>query len=122
METTLIGRQEEQDILLKTLTSGESEMVAVFGRRRVGKTFLIKQVYQEHIVFEMTGLQNGNTKEQLQNFSTSNIVELSAIITRDPASSPNGTQTPLAIPCFNASSRKISDFGPPPRTDRKSVV
>ena len=69
METTLIGRQEEQDILLKTLTSRESEMVAVFGRRRVGKTFLIKQVYQEHIVFEMTGLQNGNTKEQLQNFS-----------------------------------------------------
>ena len=69
METTLIGRQEEQEILLKTLTSRESEMVAVFGRRRVGKTFLIKQVYQEHIVFEMTGLQNGNTKEQLQNFS-----------------------------------------------------
>ena len=69
METTLIGRQEEQDILLKTLTSRESEMVAVFGRRRVGKTFLIKKVYQEHIVFEMTGLQNGNTKEQLQNFS-----------------------------------------------------
>ena len=69
METTIIGRKEEQETLLKTLSSGRSEMVAVFGRRRVGKTFLIKQVYQEHIVFEMTGLQKGLNKKQLQNFS-----------------------------------------------------
>ena len=69
METTIIGRKEEQETLVKTLSSGRSEMVAVFGRRRVGKTFLIKQVYQEHIVFEMTGLQKGLNKKQLQNFS-----------------------------------------------------
>ena len=44
-------------------------MVAVFGRRRVGKTYLIKQTYQEHIAFELTGLQNSDNAGQLQNFS-----------------------------------------------------
>jgi AAA+ ATPase superfamily predicted ATPase len=44
-------------------------MVAVLGRRRVGKTFLIKQAYQGHISFELTGLQSSSNKAQLQNFS-----------------------------------------------------
>ncbi len=65
----LIGRKEEQAILREAFESEGPEMVAVFGRRRVGKTFLIKQTYQEHIVFELTGLQSSNNKEQLQNFS-----------------------------------------------------
>jgi uncharacterized protein len=41
---------------------------AVIGRRRVGKTFLIHETLGEHIVFEMTGTQNGNLKSQLRNF------------------------------------------------------
>jgi uncharacterized protein len=47
MKTTipLIGRKKEQDVLLKALNSNEPEMVAVIGRRRVGKTFLIRSVY-----------------------------------------------------------------------------
>ena len=46
-------------------------MVAVIGRRRVGKTFLIKTVYKEQILFEITGLQNAPLKEQLENFTFS---------------------------------------------------
>lgn len=69
MQNVLIGRKEEQDILLKALASEEAEMVAIFGRRRVGKTFLVKQTYKESIVFEMSGLQNTNNAGQLQNFS-----------------------------------------------------
>lgn len=69
MENQLIGRKEEQQILLNALASREAEMVAVFGRRRVGKTFLIKQVYQHHLVFELTGLQHATNADQLQNFS-----------------------------------------------------
>ena len=111
METTLIGRQEEQDILLKTLTSGESEMVAVFGRRRVGKTFLIKQVYQEHIVFEMTGLQNGNTKEQLQNFS----IQLATLSKNDvPVKQPSNW-----LDAFFMLSQFLDNQ---PSTDKKRVV
>ncbi len=69
MQNQLIGRQEEQQILLNALASREAEMVAVFGRRRVGKTFLVKQTYGERIVFELTGLQQATNADQLQNFS-----------------------------------------------------
>ncbi|MFM8361797.1 MAG: AAA family ATPase, partial [Haliscomenobacter sp.] len=69
MSELLIGRKEEQAILREAFTSPRAEMVAVFGRRRVGKTFLIKQTYQEHIAFEITGLQGLRLEEQLQNFS-----------------------------------------------------
>jgi len=69
MQPILIGRKEEKEILLDALASKQAEMVAVFGRRRVGKTYLIKQTYQTQIAFEMTGLQNGNNAGQLQNFS-----------------------------------------------------
>lgn len=44
MQNPLTGRQEEQQILRNAFDSREAEMVAVFGRRRVGKTFLVKQV------------------------------------------------------------------------------
>ena len=49
MQDTLIGRKEEQVLLIEALQSERAEMVAVFGRRRVGKTFLIKQTYQDQI-------------------------------------------------------------------------
>ena len=53
--TTLIGRQKEKEILLKALNSSEPEMVAIIGRRRVGKTFLIRSVYENRIDFQLTG-------------------------------------------------------------------
>lgn len=68
MQTTFIGRQEEQAILKDALDSREAEMIAVIGRRRVGKTFLIKTVYQKEIVFDITGIQKGELQDQLQAF------------------------------------------------------
>ncbi len=68
MPQKLIGREEERQILLDALTSGSPEMVAVFGRRRVGKTFLIKETYKAHIAFEITGIQHATNAEQLENF------------------------------------------------------
>ena len=64
----LVGRKEEIKTLQACLISREPEFVAVIGRRRVGKTFLIKQTYRDHIDFELTGLQNSDKREQLQNF------------------------------------------------------
>ena len=69
MKHFFIGRKEEQKILQQAFDSLEAEMVAVIGRRRVGKTFLIKETYQEHICFEITGLQNANLATQLAHFS-----------------------------------------------------
>jgi len=45
-------------------------LIAIYGRRRIGKTFLIRSFYSQHLVFETTGLYRANTKEQLRLFST----------------------------------------------------
>jgi len=69
MEAFFIGRIEERTILKSALTSREAEMLAVIGRRRVGKTYLIESVYQNQIIFQITGLQNASRSEQLDNFT-----------------------------------------------------
>lgn len=68
MKSAIIGREDEIKILERLLHSRDPELLAVYGRRRVGKTFLIKSYYQEHIVFSCTGQYNGKTREQLANF------------------------------------------------------
>ena len=69
MKIEFIGRETEKAILQAALDSNEAEMVAVIGRRRVGKTFLIKTFYEGRIDFEATGVQNSEKTEQLQNFT-----------------------------------------------------
>lgn len=69
MHQILVGRKEEQQILNKALASNEAEMISVIGRRRVGKTYLIRTAYKKHIVFEISGLQNASGEEQLRNFA-----------------------------------------------------
>ena len=56
MAIKLIGREKEQALLKELLTTNESEFIALYGRRRVGKTFLAETVYREEIVFSITGL------------------------------------------------------------------
>jgi uncharacterized protein len=67
-KTPLIGRQEEKRILESAQSSAKPEMVAVIGRRRVGKTFLVKSVYGTNLDFEITGIQHATRQEQLRNF------------------------------------------------------
>ncbi len=69
MKELFVGRTEEKAILKKALASDHAELVAVIGRRRVGKTYLVRSVYKKEIKFEMTGIQNGSLKEQLQHFT-----------------------------------------------------
>lgn len=69
MQGIFVGRKEEQKILQKALQSREGELVAVLGRRRVGKTYLVRTTYGKRIRFEMTGVQNGTFQEQLQHFN-----------------------------------------------------
>ncbi len=66
--TNIIGRTSEIASLNDAFTSKASEFVAVYGRRRVGKTFLIKQVFKNDICFELTGIQNATKQEQLAHF------------------------------------------------------
>lgn len=73
--SAIIGRKQEQDELERLYRSGRPEFVAVYGRRRVGKTFLIKQALKDRITFQHTGVspvdQNGEKsrmKTQLESF------------------------------------------------------
>ena len=67
----LIGRKKGQKTLLSLLESEESEFVAVYGRRRVGKTFLVRETFDYKFAFQHTGLQNANKQEQLKEFHKS---------------------------------------------------
>ena len=64
----LIGRNREKEILKKALRSKSSEMLAIFGRRRVGKTYLVRTVYGNKIDLEFTGVQDATLEEQLTTF------------------------------------------------------
>ncbi len=69
MEINVIGRKTEIAIMQELMASDEAEMLAVIGRRRVGKTFLVRSVYRKTLQFEITGILNAPLKEQLQDFS-----------------------------------------------------
>lgn len=68
MESIFIGRVEEKDLLQKAYQDHTSRFVAVFGRRRVGKTFLVRHVLQEKFTFQMTAMANVGSAQQLLNF------------------------------------------------------
>ena len=65
----IIGRDSQIETLNTALASNQSEFVAVVGRRRIGKTFLIKSFFEEDICFYVTGVQNQPMKTQLQAFA-----------------------------------------------------
>ncbi len=64
----ITGRKKEIAVFDKLYQSKKSEFVAVYGRRRVGKTFLIKEIFGGNYSFHLTGLSKSNTRGQLINF------------------------------------------------------
>lgn len=68
MEEQLIGRHNESRFLTQYLHSDRSEFIAIYGRRRVGKTFLVRKTIGDEFCFKMTGMENVNQQEQLLNF------------------------------------------------------
>jgi AAA+ ATPase superfamily predicted ATPase len=69
MNETIIGREDEIEILEQVLQSRDPELLAIYGRRRVGKTFLINSYFKKDMLFSCSGQSNGKTKEQLINFA-----------------------------------------------------
>lgn len=66
--TTIIGRHEEQDVLKACINTDKAEFVAVYGRRRVGKTYLIKQYFKNQFDFYTSGIYDLKNEQQLENF------------------------------------------------------
>jgi len=67
----IIGRVKEQELLRDLIGSKKSEFIAVYGRRRVGKTYLVKNLVSSFpcVFFHVTGVQKGPLKSQLKEFA-----------------------------------------------------
>lgn len=65
---TIIGRRHEQDILQMCFDSNKAEFVAVYGRRRIGKTYLVKQYFDGQFDFFATGVYQASRSEQLRHW------------------------------------------------------
>lgn len=66
----LIGRNREKATFKHCLESTESKLIALYGRRRVGKTFLVRHYFKSQIRFEVAGLHAGELKDQLTHFAS----------------------------------------------------
>lgn len=67
METS-VGRTIEEQKLRECLTSSRSELVAIYGRRRVGKTFLVRSFFKNKFTFSFVGAYGAKAQVQLENF------------------------------------------------------
>jgi len=67
----IIGRKRELKLLEKIYQSKMAEFVTIYGRRRVGKTYLIRQFFanNECLYFEAVGSQDRRMHNQLENFA-----------------------------------------------------
>jgi predicted AAA+ superfamily ATPase len=64
----LIGRRTEIRDLQHIYNESKSAFIAVYGRRRIGKTFLIRTAFDQQFAFQCTGIANSNLTTQLSNF------------------------------------------------------
>ena len=64
----LIGRNHEKQVIAECIDSQRAEFIAVYGRRRVGKTFLVKQYFNNNFAFYVTGIYGASKKDQLKEF------------------------------------------------------
>lgn len=65
----MVGRVAEQEILKSCLSSNKAEFLVVYGRRRVGKTYLIKEYFNNQFTFYTTGMTETKMHGQLKAFN-----------------------------------------------------
>ena len=64
----MIGRDKEIQALRSAMDSDKSEFVALYGRRRVGKTFLVSEFFNGKFAFHHAGLEGASRRETLASF------------------------------------------------------
>ncbi len=71
MSRKIIGRKKECERLDVCMQSSQAQLVIVYGRRRVGKTFLINEYFENNFAFKLTGVYGKSKDEQIRLFDTS---------------------------------------------------
>lgn len=67
----IIGRHSEREYLLSLLDEDKSHFISIYGRRRIGKTFLIRETFGNRFTFSHAGISDGSLEDQLFAFSSS---------------------------------------------------
>jgi len=62
----IIGREYEMQLINTACNSEKAELVAVYGRRRVGKTYLVRQMFNNDFAFSFTGMYDTSRTVQLE--------------------------------------------------------
>jgi len=75
MSKEISGRHIEKEKFNESLNSHRSELIAIYGRRRIGKTYLIREYFSKNMLFSFSGLRDGAKQNQIENF----MIELRAI-------------------------------------------
>ncbi len=104
----IIGRAEEIAVLKSFQDEDQSVFCAVYGRRRVGKTFLIRSFYDNQFSFYLTGIANVETTNQLANFHSALVRQFSEF-----------EDNPLAKDWFQAFQQLITAIESLPNSDKK---
>ena len=105
----IIGRNEEIALLNDLKQSHKSEFIAVYGRRRVGKTFLIRYVYENAFNFQLIGVANVGLEQQLMNFHANLIQQ-----------NPTHEHKPVPQDWFEAF-RRLATFLESQKTEKKII-
>ena len=71
MNSEIIGRKKECDRLDECMNADQAQLVIVYGRRRVGKTYLINEYFENRFAFKITGAYGQPKEVQLKIFDTS---------------------------------------------------
>lgn len=119
MKENIIGRKEEIAALKQYIESDRPEFIGLYGRRRIGKTYLVNQLFREEMSFSVSGLINGTRAEQVSAFkvalrmygyeeslTTSSWIDLFYALQRLLACKLAGNNAPCIIfidelPCFD---------------------
>lgn len=84
MEQHIIGREYEFELLQNAVESHESELIIIYGRRRVGKTYLVNEFFHNTYSFKLTGVYKKDTRTQLERFAAA-MEDYSAESTKVPS-------------------------------------
>jgi AAA+ ATPase superfamily predicted ATPase len=110
MASNVIGRTEEKKLLLDIVNSTDPELVAMYGRRRVGKTFLVRNFLEKQLIFEFSGIHNASLNQQLENFT---LAMTKAIGSKMPLAKPKNWQEAFKL---------LTDYITPLINKQKKVV
>ena len=71
MRSRVVAREEQVEDINKVISSDQAELLALYGRRRVGKTFLVRKTCENKkgtVYLNITGTKDGSKSEQIQHF------------------------------------------------------